>query len=111
MANKRQLKKQIRYICGDVAAECAMASCLIDGVNKEIMEQALVHVAELQQETLTRASVGFDKVPGDFENKSEYEKAKHAFYNKAFTALRNEFNERLQAIVKEMNSALPGKKA
>ncbi len=37
MANRRQLKKQIRYICGDVAAECAMAKYLIDGVNRETL--------------------------------------------------------------------------
>ena len=33
MANKRTLKKQIRYICGDCAAECAMACEIIPGVD------------------------------------------------------------------------------
>ena len=99
MANRRQLKKQIRYICGDVAAECAMAKYLIDGVNRETLDNALRHVAALQEQTLARVSAGFDKVPCDFESQ------------KAFTSLRNDFNKRLQEIVKEMNSALPSKKA
>ncbi len=111
MANRRQLKKQIRYICGDVAAECAMAKYLIDGVNRETLDNALRHVAALQEQTLARVSAGFDKVPCDFESQKEYNASKHSFYAKAFTSLRNDFNKRLQEIVKEMNSALPYKKA
>lgn len=111
MANKRQLKKQVRYICGDVAAECAMAKYLIDGVNRETLNEALRHVAALQEQTLARVSSNFDKVPRDFESKKEYGKARHQFYTKAFTSLRADFNTRLQEIVKEMNSALPSKKS
>lgn len=111
MANKRQLKKQIRYICGDVAAECAMAKHLIDGVDKDTLTGALRHVAALQEMSLARVSTTFDKTPADFGSKKEYNTAKHAFYTKAFTSLREEFNKRLQEIVHEMNSALPAKKA
>lgn len=111
MANKRQLKKQIRYICGDVAAECTLARHLLDGVDTDKLEEALFHIAELQQKTLARANVIYDKTPSEFTSKSEYSKAKEIFFNKAFTALREDFNKRLQEIVSEMNSALPKHKA
>lgn len=107
MANKRQIKKQIRYICGDIAAECTLARHLLDGVNKEKLEEALVHVAELQQNTLAKVNVNFDKTPSEFPSMAEYDKAKAEFFSKAFKSIRDDFNNRLKEIVAEMNSALP----
>ena len=37
MANKRDLKKQIRYICGDLAAECLIAGEYVDGIDRKSM--------------------------------------------------------------------------
>lgn len=32
MANKRDLKKQVKYICGDLATECMLAAEYVKGV-------------------------------------------------------------------------------
>lgn len=110
MANKRQLKKQIHYICGDIAAECAMALDAIPGIDVEKMAQNIRDIAQLQVTTLANISFSFDKTPSDFESRREYNLA-HSAYNKAaFHRLRIEFNEALQAIVHNMNASLPAKK-
>lgn len=110
MANKRQLKKEIRYICGEVAAECALAKYLVEDVNKDVMNDSLRDVAALQEETLSRVNVNFDKVPKNFDSLKAYNIAKKNFMDKAFKALTDEFNKRVQEIIDKMNSALPKNK-
>lgn len=110
MANKRQLKKEIRYICGDIAAECALAKYLVEDINSDAMDEALRNIAALQEETLSRVNVNFDKVPKNFETLKAYNDAKFSFMNKAFTSITDEFNKRVQEIVDKMNTALPHKK-
>ena len=110
MANKRQLKKEIRYICGEVAAECALAKYLVEDVNKDVLNDSLRDVAALQEETLSRVNVNFDKVPKNFDSLKVYNIAKKNFMDKAFKALTDEFNKRVQEIIDKMNSALPKNK-
>ena len=74
MANKRNLKKQIHYICGDIAGEALMAKILVPGVNKDGMTDVILKTAELQTTALCRSNIAFDKAPKDFENKAEYTK-------------------------------------
>lgn len=109
MANKRLLKKQIRYICGDVAAECIMAKHLIPGIDKDKINGAVEKVAILQETALSRTNVIFDKVPADFATKAEYRKARKAYFKKAFNALNKGFGAELEDVVKEMNEAMPKK--
>ncbi|MBO5779794.1 MAG: hypothetical protein J6R27_01640 [Muribaculaceae bacterium] len=110
MANKRILKKQIRYICGDVAAECIMSKIFIPGVNQEKFDDIVIKIAELQTTALARTNVAFDKAPRDFESGAAYRKARKQYFAKAFSALKVGFEEQLNAIVKEMNEAMPAKK-
>lgn len=110
MSNKRTLKKQIRYICGDVAAECILAKHFIPGIDKDKINEALSRVAALQETAISRANVVFDKVPGDFANEAEYRKARKEYFAKAFKSLNKGFETELEVVVKEMNSAMPNKK-
>ncbi len=64
-------------------------------------------IAELQQNALHRVSVQFPQSPSAFETVKEYHIARRKFYNEAFKSIRNEFNNHVQAIVKEMNALLP----
>ncbi|MBD5374850.1 MAG: hypothetical protein HDR77_05165 [Bacteroides sp.] len=107
MANKRDLKKQIRYVCGDLAAECGFACEFIEGINQEKINDTIVKIAALQTDALSKATFGFDKTRADFATKAEYRKALHKYNSAAFSKLRDEFNSRVEEIVKEMNSALP----
>lgn len=110
MANKRDLKKQIRYVCGDLAAECGFACEFIEGIDKQKMNDTIIKIATLQTEALSKATFVFDKTPADFESKAAYRKALHAYNAAAYSKLREEFNSHVEEIVKDMNSALPSHK-
>lgn len=107
MANKRILKKQIQRVCGDIAAECIFAIEYIPGIDDKKMSNVICRVAVAQQKALEKSNFTFDKVPADFENQAEYNKA-HANYSKlAYNSLKDSFNNEINEIVKEMNSLLP----
>ena len=100
MANKRDLKKQVKYICGDLATECMLAAEYVKGVVPAEMHKIVAEIASLQTSALASATFGFDKTEAEFESKAAYNK-------KAFAALREKFNNKVQEIVKQMNAALP----
>lgn len=108
--NRRSLKKNIRYTCGDIAGECIFASHIIPDIDLDAINQAIIDTAMLQTSTLRRVSVQFDKTPSEFESRNLYNKARREYFSKAFHSLRSDFNSQLQSIVKKMNSALPSKK-
>lgn len=107
MANKRDLKKEIRYVCGDLAAECLIAKNFVKGVDCEAMKNIIGEIADLQISALDTVSFSYDKVRSDFESGREYAKARSAYFRKAYGSLREKFYDKVQAIVKKMNAALP----
>lgn len=107
MANKRDLKKEIKYVCGDLAAECLLAKNFVKGVDGDVMKEIINKIADLQVSVLANTSFSFDKLPGDFENRQDYRKAREEYYKKAYTSLRSKFYDKVNALVKEMNAALP----
>ena len=107
MANKRQLKKRVRYTCGDLAAELLMASHMLKGFDRQEVAEIIGEIAHLQEGTLRHATFSFDKSHASFENGAEYNKARTAYYRAAYKKLADEFNEKVGAIVKKMNAAMP----
>lgn len=107
MANKRELKKEIQYVCGDIAAECLLAKNFVKGVDKKAMKEIILKVADLQVNALANTSFCFDKQPHDFETRNEYNKARNAYYRKAYKSLREKFYAKVNELVKEMNAAIP----
>ena len=107
MANKRDLKKQVKYICGDLATECMLAAEYVKGVVPAEMHKIVAEIASLQTSALASATFGFDKTEAEFESKAAYNKARTSYNKKAFAALREKFNNKVQDIVKQMNAALP----
>ena len=61
MANKRSLKKQIRYICGDLAGECIFAREIIPGIDHDKANGIIIDIAALQSEALAKTTFAFDK--------------------------------------------------
>ncbi len=55
MANKRQLKKRVNSICGDLFAEC-IACVLYAKVNREDADAVMVNILDLQDDILCRIS-------------------------------------------------------
>ncbi|MDO5395612.1 MAG: hypothetical protein Q4F07_06580 [Bacteroidales bacterium] len=107
MANKRQLKKNVRYTCGDLAAEILIASHVYKGFDRKEVVRIVSEIASLQEGTLKHISFSFDKSRASFESASAYNAAKAAYYRTAYKKLMAEFNEKVAAIVKDMNAAMP----
>lgn len=106
---KRDIKKEIHRTCGTVACEAIFAASLINGVDKDAMRSPIINAAVLQENSLKKISVAFDKTPSDFPSRKEYNKARREYFKKVFAAIRLEFEVALQEIVKEMNGAMPKK--
>lgn len=111
MANKRDLKKSIKYICGDLASECVFAIELMPNIDKATMRKAIDEIAELQSSTIGHLTFSFDKTPRDFNDEKSYRKAREEYMKKAYASIEKEFNEKVEKIVKMMNSALPSTEA
>lgn len=107
MANKRKLKKEIRYICGDLALETILTAEYIPGANISKLNELVAKIAALQEHALKLTSFTFDKSPREFENRAEYRKALAAYHTAAYAKFREDFNNQLSEIVKELNAAIP----
>ncbi len=110
MANKRSLRKYIECVCGEIAAECIIASNVIEGIDRKAMEQQVVKVALMQESALRRVGVTFDRRPCDFENGRAYRRARNAYYRAAYRSLLDTLHSDVEATVAEMNKALPARK-
>lgn len=107
MANKRILKKQIKYICGEVALQCILTREYVDGTDREKLNNLVLSTADLQQKSLKNASFAFDKTPKDFATLAEYHKAASAYYRQAYSVFHKEFNAHIQDILKQLNAEIP----
>jgi hypothetical protein len=107
MAKKRNLKKEIQYVCGDLAAECLLSKNFVKGVDANAMSDIITKVADLQISAVNNVTFCYDKFPRDFEHRGAYRKARRIYYHKAYNSLREKFYEKVNELVKEMNAALP----
>ena len=107
MANKRTLKKQIRYACGDLAAECIIAMNCVEGINVDKMQEIVFEIASLQSISLRRVTFIFDKGKKDFESTHEYSVSRAKYFKYAYAKLRNDFGQKVLEIVSSMNALLP----
>lgn len=107
MSSKRELKKQIRRVCSDLALNCIFARDYVADIDKAAMNEMVVKIAKLQRTTLRHVSISFEKVPNNFESEAEFRKASRAYFAKAYHTLLTEFNNNVAEIVKGMNALLP----
>ena len=107
MSSKRNLKKLVRYMCGDIAAECIIARDFIPGIDASAMNDLVIKTARVQAATLDKITFAFDKVASDFDNEAEYKRARNKYMKKAYRSLKIDFNKQVNEIVKEMNAVLP----
>ena len=107
MSSIRRTKKEIRYACGDIAAELLIAAHAIKGFDRVATNEIIGEIASLQVDALAKCSFDYDKVRSDFENGKEYRKARRQYVAAAFRKLHEEVAGRMQAIVDKMNAAMP----
>lgn len=103
MQSKRDLKKQIRYICGDLVGECLLIGEICPEDKQNELGQLIVDLAVLQENTLSHCNFSYDKTSRDFATPAEYRRAKSAYYRSAYAALHQKFNARLSELVHKMN--------
>lgn len=106
MSNRRDLKKYVSAVCGDLAASILESAYTFEGISTADMRAIINEIAALQVETLAKVSVSFDKTPSSMAP-DEYRKSRRAYYSKAYNALHDEFRTKVEAIVKKINAALP----
>ncbi len=107
MANKRILKKQIKYICGEVALQCIITRECFSSSNSEKLNELVIVTADLQEKTLKNVTFAFDKTAKAFSNRAEYNKAATAYFKQAYNVLHKEFNGQIQEILKQLNAEMP----
>ncbi len=56
MASRRELKKKVNYIMGDLFAECLVQKEFIPGTDKEKAEQLLTQILEAHEDFISRIS-------------------------------------------------------
>ena len=103
MQSKRDLKKQIRHICGDLAGECLLISEICPEEKLDEVNQLIIDLAVLQERTIARVSFSFDRSANEFDSKQAYEKARGKYYRAAFGKLHEQFNKELADCVNRMN--------
>ena len=107
MSTKKQIKKNVRRVCGDLAAEILIASKVLKGFDEKDVAKIINEIAALQEKTVCNATFSFDKAPHDFENRADYNKARRAYFHAAYKKLEEDFRNSVLAIVKDMNAAMP----
>ncbi|MDE6222275.1 MAG: hypothetical protein K2M49_01110 [Muribaculaceae bacterium] len=103
MQSKRTLKKQIRYICGDLVGECLLIGEICPAEKLNEVNQLIVDLAVLQESTIQKTNFSYDKSPRDFSNEAEYRREKSKYVRAAFATLHKQFNASLSEAVHRMN--------
>lgn len=106
MASKRQLKKEIRMVCGDIAGCCLFSEAAMKADKAKIGE-IIVKVAVLQEETIREISFSFDKTLSDFDSAHQYNEAKSKYNRLAFATLKKQLSEKINEVVTELNALIP----
>lgn len=104
MQSKRDLKKQIRYICGDLVGECLLIAEICPEEKLGEVNQLIVDLAVLQESTISKTNFSYDKTPKDFTSPGDYKKARSAYFREAFRTLHKQFNEALSEAVHRLNA-------
>lgn len=103
MNSKRDLKRQIRYICGDLVGECMLLGEIVADDKQDEVAQLIIDLAVLQENTISHASFAFDKSRRDFQSAADYNKARAAYHRAAFATLHREFNTAIADCLHRMN--------
>lgn len=106
MSKRRELKKYVRTVCGDLAGSILETAYVFNGVKNSDVCEIINEIAALQVETLAKAGVAYDKTPST-SDPAAYRKERRSYYHTAFRTLIHEFNASVLEIVKKINAAVP----
>ena len=109
MANKRDLKKAIRYACGDMAGQCIIAESVLQDADIEKWDNVILNIAMLQEEAINRVTVSYDRTRKDFANGREYKKARRNYFKQVEKAITEYMKTEAGKVAAEMNALTPKK--
>ena len=87
MASRRELKKTVNYISGELFSECLINSMLVPGTDKAKADQLMTEILKMQDEFISRIS---HTEPGNVKG----------FYKKFRSDFNAKVNEIIDAIAK-----------
>ncbi|NCC09728.1 MAG: hypothetical protein EOM31_04350 [Bacteroidia bacterium] len=87
MANRRDLKKNVNYIAGELFQECLVQSMFIPGIDKTKLDELMSSVLVMQDEFISRIN---HTEPGNVKK----------FYKKFYIDFDQKVNEIIEAIEK-----------
>lgn len=87
MASRKELKKNVNYIAGELFAECLINSLYVPGTDKKKADQLMAEVLNMQDEFLSRIS---HTEPGNVKG----------FYRKFHSDFSAKVNEIIEALGK-----------
>ena len=87
MASRRNLKKEVNYVIGDIFTECLIYKELIPGTDKSAADDIMIELLKIDTEFITRIS---HTQPGEARQ-----------YYRTYC---NDFNEALKGIAAKLNS-------
>ena len=85
MASRKELKKNINYIAGELFTECLVISLYVPGTDKQKADTLMAEILKMQDEFISRIS---HTEPGNVKG----------FYKK----LRTDFNAKVDEIINAM---------
>lgn len=107
MANKREFKKFVEAVGGNVVSEMMTSYYNDKDADKEKIEHAIGRVLGATGAAKSNANVYFDRGVKSYADSREYTKAKAAFFKALFKKISGDFNREVNDAVKEFNAALP----
>lgn len=108
MAKLRDLKKQIRLVCGDLATDALIAKQMFPTkVDGNQVDAIINEIAALQGDTLALCNIKFDKGRKAFADSKTYRKARYEYFAVAYNKLKKDFLERANSIVDQLNAVVP----
>ena len=87
MASRRELKKTVNYISGELFSECLINSMFVPGTDKAKADQLMAEILKMQDEFISRIS---HTEPGNVKG----------FYKKFRSDFNAKVNESIDAIAK-----------
>lgn len=107
MPNKRDFKKYTDALGASVVEEMMIAYYNVDGADRKAIASAVSKVLAAIEKAKNNANIYFDRGPKAFADHAEYAKEKRNFFRSLFNKITNEFDDDVNAALKEFNGALP----
>lgn len=107
MANKREFKKNVEALGGELCENMMVTWYNVEGADKKAISNAIGKVLGGVEAARSHSNVFFDKGAKAFSNRHEYSKAKKAFFRQLFNKIIADYNQVINDALKEYNGALP----